>query len=182
MSTLQPKPLREGKMSSDDKKNIVLIGMPGVGKSTIGVLLAKQLGYSFLDTDILIQAAEGKTLRQLIQKRGLSGFCDLEEEYVLSVSVNSHVIAPGGSVVYGKAAMGHLQADSVIIHLDLSLDRLQKRLGDLDARGVAISPGRGLADLYAERHPLYLKYADHTIETDGLTPDQVVRQIRGLLK
>ena len=168
-------------MLSDDKKNVVLIGMPGVGKSTIGVLLAKQLGYSFLDTDILIQAAEGKTLQQLIQKRGISGFCDLEEEYILSVSVNSHVIATGGSVVYGKAAMGHLKAESVVIHLNLSLDRLQKRLGDLDARGVAITPGRGLSDLYAERHPLYLKYADRTVETDMLTPDNVVRHIITLL-
>lgn len=165
----------------DDKKNLVLIGMPGVGKSTIGVLLAKQLGYSFLDTDILIQAAEGKTLQQLIQKHGLSGFCDLEEKYILSVSVSSHVIAPGGSVVYGKAAMGHLKSNSVIIHLNLSLDRLEKRLGDLDARGVAISPGRGLADLYAERHPLYAKYADRTVATDALTPDTVVRHIVDLL-
>ena len=169
-------------MPADDKKNVVLIGMPGVGKSTIGVLLAKQLGYSFLDTDILIQAAESKTLQQLIQKHGISGFCDLEEEYILSVSVNSHVIATGGSVVYGKAAMGHLKADSVAIHLNLSLDRLQKRLGDLDTRGVAISPDRGLADLYAERHPLYLKYADRTVETDMLTPDTVVHRIMALLK
>ena len=167
-------------MLSDDKKNVVLIGMPGVGKSTIGVLLAKQLGYSFLDTDIFIQAAEGKTLQQLIQKSGISGFCDLEEEYILSVSVNSHVIATGGSVVYGEAAMGHLKADSVIIHLNLSLDRLQKRLGDLDARGVAISPGRGLSDLYTERHPLYLKYADHTVATDTLIPDTVVHRIMAL--
>jgi len=168
-------------MLTDDNKSVVLIGMPGVGKSTIGVLLAKQLGYSFLDTDILIQAAEGKTLQQLIQKIGISGFCDLEEEYILSVSVNSHVIATGGSVVYGEAAMGHLKSDSVIIHLNLSLDRLQKRLGDLDARGVAISPGRGLADLYAERHPLYLKYADHTVATDTLIPDAVVTLIIDLL-
>ena len=169
-------------MLSDDKKNVVLIGMPGVGKSTIGVLLAKQLGHSFLDTDILIQAAEGKTLQQLIQEQGISGFCDLEGEYILSVSVNSHVIATGGSVVYGKAAMGHLKADSVVIHLDLSLDRLKKRLDDLDARGVAIAPGRDLSDLYAERHPLYSKYADRTVATDTLTPDTVVRNIMALLK
>jgi shikimate kinase len=168
-------------MLASDNKNIVLIGMPGVGKSTIGVLLAKHLGYSFLDTDILIQAAEGKTLQQLIQKRGISGFCVLEEEYILSVAVDSHVIATGGSVVYGNEAMKHLKANAMVIHLNLSLERLKKRLDDLDARGVAIAPGRDLADLYAERHPLYLKYADQTVDTDTLTPDQVVGYIVGLL-
>ena len=168
-------------MPPDDKKNIVLIGMPGVGKSTIGVLLAKQLGYSFLDTDLLIQVAEAKTLQQLIQKHGISGFCDLEEEYIRSVTVNAHVIATGGSVVYGKAAMRHLKTDAVVIHLNLSLGRLKKRLNDLDARGVAIAPGRDLSDLYAERHPLYLKYADQTVATDTLTPDQVVKKILALL-
>jgi shikimate kinase len=169
-------------MLSSDNKNIVLIGMPGVGKSTIGVLLAKQLGYSFVDTDILIQAAEGKTLQELIQEHGISGFCDLEAEYILSVAVNSHVIATGGSVVYGQAAMRHLKADAVVIHLNLSLGRLKKRLDDLDARGVAIAPGRDLADLYAERQPLYLKYSDQTVDTDTLTPNQVVGQIVDLLK
>ena len=168
-------------MLLDDRKNIVLIGMPGVGKSTIGVLLAKHLGYSFLDTDIFIQATEGKTLQQLIQKHGIAGFCDLEQDYILSILLNCHVIATGGSVVYGNAAMKHLKADSVVIHLNLSLDRLQKRLNDLDARGVAIAPGRNLSDLYAERHPLYLKYADHTVETDTLTPDTVVKRIIALL-
>ncbi len=168
-------------MVSKDHKNIVLIGMPGVGKSTIGVLLAKQLGYSFLDTDILIQAAEGKTLQELIQKHGIAGFCDLEEEYILSVAVSSHVIATGGSVIYGMAAMRHLKADAVIIHLNLSLDRLQRRLDDLDARGVAIAPGRELADLYAERRPLYFKHAHHTVKTDTLTPDQVVGHIMALM-
>ena len=168
-------------MLTDDKKNIVLIGMPGAGKSTIGVLLAKHLGYSFLDTDILIQATEGKTLQQLIQKHGISGFCELEQDYILSISLSCHVIATGGSVVYGKTAMKHLKADSVVIHLDLSLDRLQKRLDDLDARGVAIAPGRDLSDLYAERHPLYLRYADLTVETDRLRPDGVVGQIVELL-
>jgi shikimate kinase len=168
-------------MSSIDQKNIVLIGMPGVGKSTIGVLLAKHLGYSFLDTDLLIQVAEDKNLQQLIQEHGITGFCDLEEGYVLSVSVNAHVIATGGSVVYGKTAMRHLEAGGVIVHLDLSLDRLARRLDDLNARGVAIAPGRDLSDLYAERQQLYLKYADQTVVTDGLTPDAVVSHIMALL-
>ena len=169
-------------MQLDDKQNIVLIGMPGVGKSTVGVLLAKHLGFSFLDTDILIQAAEGKTLQQLIQAHGISGFCGLEQAYILSVAVESHVIATGGSVVYGTAGMRHLKVNARVIHLDLSLDRLKKRLDDLDARGVAIAPGRNLADLYAERHPLYLKYADRTVDTDALTPDQVVGKIIVILQ
>jgi shikimate kinase len=170
------------KIEMDEQKNIVLIGMPGVGKSTVGVLLAKRLGYSFLDTDIFIQSAAGKTLQGLIQKHGIAGFCDLEEDYILSISVQAHVIATGGSVVYGDGAMKHLKAEAVVIHLNLSLGELKKRLDDLDARGVAMAPGQNLADLYGERHPLYLKHADHTVETDTLTADQVVGQIYGLLK
>ena len=170
------------RLRSDDKKNIVLIGMPGVGKSTIGVLLAKQLGYSFLDTDIFIQAAASKTLQELIQKHGIAGFCNLEEDYILSISIQAHVIATGGSVVYGEGAMKHLKADGGVIHLNLSLGELKKRLDDLDARGVAIAPGQDLAGLYGERHPLYLKYADHTVETGMLTADQVVGKIFRLLK
>ena len=169
-------------MAPAKQKNIVLIGMPGVGKSTIGVLLAKFQGYSFVDTDLLIQVGEGKTLQQLIQIHNISGFCDLEERYILSVGVSCHVIATGGSVVYGKAAMRRLKADGIVVHLDLSLDALAKRLGDLDARGVAIAPGRDLSDLYAERQPLYLKYADQTVGTNGLTPDQVVRHVLSLLE
>ena len=164
-----------------EHKNIVLIGMPGVGKSSIGVLLAKFLGYAFLDTDLLIQVGEGKTLQQLIQKHEISGFCDLEERYILAVDVSCHVIATGGSVVYGKAAMRHLKANGIVVHLDLSPDALTKRLDDLDARGVAIAPGRDLSNLYAERQPLYLRYADQTVATDGLTQDAIVRHLVDLL-
>lgn len=162
-------------------KNIVLIGMPGVGKSTVGVLLAKQWGFSFLDTDIYLQTHENKSLQQLIAEHGLSGFCDLEEDYVRSISLDSHVIATGGSVVYRHQAMEHLQESGFIIYLDIALDRLKKRLDDVNARGVVIAPGQKLGDLYAERHPLYLTYADATVKTDGLTPDQVVRDIVELL-
>jgi len=162
-------------------KNIVLIGMPGVGKSTVGVLLAKQWGFSFLDTDIYIQTRESKSLQELISKNGLTGFCDLEEDYIRSIAVDSHVIATGGSVVYRHQAMEHLQKNGLIIYLDIGLDRLKKRLDDVNARGVVIAPGQNLGDLYAERHPLYSKYAYVTIKTDGLTPDQVVRDIVELL-
>ena len=165
----------------EPNKNIVLIGMPAVGKSTIGVLLAKRLKYSFLDTDIYIQSREKKSLQEIIQARGTTGFCDIEERYILSVNVSSHVIAPGGSVVYRQKAMEHLQSDGKIIHLHLALKHLQKRLDDVDARGVVIAPGQKLDDLYAERQPLYLKYADVTIVTDGMPPDQVVSGIINLL-
>lgn len=158
-------------------KNVILIGMPGVGKSTVGVLLAKRLNFSFLDTDIYIQTREGKSLQELIQIHGAAGFCDIEEQYILSVNVTSHVIAPGGSVVYRSKAMGHLGTNGVIIHLDLELDRLKKRLNDIDARGVVIAPGQKLENLFAQRQPLYSKFADFTVVTDRLTPDQVVGKI-----
>lgn len=162
--------------------NIVLIGMPGVGKSTVGVLLAKQLGYSFLDTDIYLQTREGKTLQELIQQHGTAGFCDIEEDCVCSISVTAHVIATGGSVIYRKQTMRHLKANGNIVHLDLELPKLQKRLDDVNARGVVIATDQNLEDLYEERHPLYRKYADINVRTDGLTLDQVVGKIVGLLK
>jgi shikimate kinase len=156
--------------------------MPGVGKSTIGVLLAKRLKFAFVDTDIYIQTREGKSLQELIQLLGTAGFCELERNYILSLSATASVIATGGSVVYMPSAMGHLQAGGQIVHLDLELNHLQKRLDDIDARGVVIGPDQKLGDLYAERRPLYEKYADMTIATDGLSPDQVVGRIIKLLK
>jgi shikimate kinase len=169
-------------MLTDNRKNIVLIGMPGVGKSTVGVLLAKRLGYSFLDTDIYMQAREGKSLQELIQQHGITGFCDIEERYTCSISVNTHVIATGGSVVYRHDGMKHLREDGLLVHLDLSLQRLKKRLDDINARGVVIGPGQTLEGLFSERHPLYLKYADITVETDNLLPEQVVGEIIEILK
>ena len=164
------------------RNNVILIGMPGVGKSTVGVLLAKRLKYAFVDTDIYIQTREGKSLQELIQLHGTSGFCDLEGDYILSISATASVIATGGSVVYIQPAVEHLRAFGKIVHLDLELNRLQKRLDDIDARGVVIGPDQKLGDLYAERQPLYVKYADITIATDGLSPDQVVGRIIQLLK
>ena len=159
------------------RENVILIGMPGVGKSTVGVLLAKRLKLAFLDTDIFLQTQEGKSLQELIQQHGTSGFCELEGKYILSLSTTASVIATGGSVVYLQSAMEHLQAGGQVVHLDLELKRLQKRLDDLDARGVVIGPDQQLGDLYAQRQPLYAKYADITIATDGLSPDQVVGKI-----
>lgn len=155
-------------------RNIVLIGMPGVGKSTVGVLLAKRLGFAFIDTDIYIQVREGRSLQAIIQAHGADEFCRLEEDHILSLAVSSHVIAPGGSVVYRPKAMAHLKANGVAIHLDIAVERLKRRLEDVDARGVVIAPGQTVAGLYLERLPLYLAYADATVLTDDRTPDQVV--------
>ncbi len=163
--------------------NIVLIGMPGVGKSTVGVLLAKQLGMSFMDTDIHIQVRQGKSLQEIIDTSGVGNFCAIEEESVLSVSCGSHVIATGGSVVYGSRAMNHLKKMGTVIHLDLQADKLEKRLaGNIHSRGVVMEPGRTIGTLYQERHPLYLKYADMTIDCEGASPDTVVGKIIRLIQ
>jgi len=169
-------------MMKKDGKNIVLIGMPGVGKSTVGVLLAKRVGYSFLDTDIYIQTHEGKSLQELIRQHGTSGFCNIEARYMTSISVKAHVLATGGSVIYRPRAMQHFKNSGAVVHLDIELHRLKRRVDDLDARGVVIGPGLTLDALYAERQPLYAKYADVAVRTDGLTPDQVVQALVEQLK
>jgi shikimate kinase len=157
--------------------NIALIGMPGVGKSTVGVLLAKRLGLGFIDTDILIQQREGQSLQALIAAHGAEAFCRIEEGHILDLALSSHVIAPGGSVVYSQLAMAHLKAGGCAVHLDITVERLKRRLGDMDARGVVVAPGQTIDSLYAERRPLYLAYADATVRTDGLTPEEAVREI-----
>ncbi len=159
------------------KTNIILTGMPAVGKSTIGVLLAKRLGLAFMDTDIAIQTAEQKSLQALIQANGLEKFCDLEEQHILALDCADTVIATGGSVVYRAAAMRHLSAGGTVVYLEIDLENLEKRLSDIDARGVVYAPGQSLADLYAERMPLYRKTADMTIKASGVTPDQLVSKV-----
>jgi shikimate kinase len=159
------------------KTNIVLTGMPAVGKSTIGVLLAKRLGMAFMDTDIAIQTAEHKSLQALIQANGLERFCDLEERHILSLECEASVIATGGSVVYREGAMRHLAAGGTVVYLEIDLDSLEKRLSDIDTRGVVYAPGQSLSDLYAERVPLYRKTAHLTVRAAGVTPDQLVLRI-----
>ena len=162
-------------------QNIVLIGMPGAGKSTVGVLLAKYTSRSFIDTDLYIQAGEGKRLYEVIAEEGIKEFCEIEERYILSLNCQGYVIATGGSVVYSNKAMEHLKSSGVIVHLDLNLPVLEKRLSNLDARGVVRAPGQSLADLYKEREPLYLRYADFTLNCDGLNHEQVVERIMSCL-
>jgi len=154
--------------------NIVLIGMPGAGKSTVGVLLAKALSRDFLDTDVYIQAKQRRTLQEIIDQDGLPAFCRIEERHVRSLKCRTSVIATGGSVVYSPAAMARLQASGIIIHLDLDLPALEKRLTDLSSRGVVMGPGQTLPQLFAEREPLYRKYADLTIDCAGCTHEEIV--------
>lgn len=163
-------------------ESIILIGMPGVGKSTVGVLLAKRLGLAFLDTDILIQTGERRSLRQIIAGGGMETFCDLEAEYMTHLACPGTVIATGGSVVYRDRAMAHLAHLGTVVYLRIELTALSRRLDDMDARGVVYAPGQDLAGLFLERAPLYGRYAQITVACDGLTPDQVVGAIIAALK
>ena len=159
------------------KKNITLIGMPASGKSTVGVLLAKRLGYSFVDSDIVIQEKEGRLLKEIIEQDGLAGFLEVENRINSQLDVTHSVIAPGGSVIYGKEAMEHLKEISTVVYLKLSYQEVKARLGDLKDRGVALKDGMTLIDLYNERIPYYEKYADITIDENVRTPCQTVDEL-----
>lgn len=149
------------------KKNIVLIGMPGAGKSTIGVVAAKIMGYQFLDSDLVIQETYKMLLHELINEHGDEGFWELENKVNASLAVSRTVIATGGSACYGAEAMAHLSQTGTLVYLKLSYESLQERLGNLNTRGVTIKPGQTLLDLYHERIPLYEKYADITVDCEG---------------
>lgn len=161
--------------------NLILIGMPAVGKSTVGVLLAKRLGFTFVDSDLLIQTGEGRRLKQLIEVLGAASFCDLEADYIRRLNSERAVIATGGSVVYRAAAMAHLASMGRIVFLDIDAVALAARLSQLDERGVVHASGQGFDALYAERQPLYRQYAQWTIPASDLTPDQVVQAILAIM-
>ncbi len=157
--------------------NIVLIGMPGCGKSTVGVVLAKALGMDFVDSDLLIQRSQGMRLHQIIEQVGDEGFRQIENQVNAGIRVDNCVIATGGSVVYGQEAMEHLRSIGTVVYLQLEYEQVQERLGDLHARGVTMKPGQTLRDLYDERTPLYQHWAHQTIICDGLQLRQVVGKI-----
>lgn len=162
--------------------NITLIGMPASGKSTVGVLLAKRLGYSFVDVDIVIQEQEGRLLKEIIEKEGQEGFLAVENRINAGLNVRHSVIAPGGSVIYGKEAMEHLKEISTVVYLKLSYESVEERLGNLVDRGVVLKDGMTLKDLYEERVPYYEKYADITIDENGLDAGKTVDRLRAIME
>lgn len=162
---------------SADRENIILVGMPGAGKSTIGVVLAKVLGYDFIDPDLLIQKEKGKFLWQIIDEEGLEGFNAIEEKVNSKIRAAHSVIAPGGSVVYGPAAMEHLKSIGTVVYLDVDLELLEKRVGNLERRGVVKKTGQTIKQLYEERLPLYKKYADIIVHENNDSISETVASI-----
>lgn len=157
--------------------NVVLIGMPGCGKSTIGVLLAKALGMAFMDTDVVLQAKEGQKLQVMIDEIGIEAFLDKEEEAVLGIECDRTVIATGGSVVYGKHGMKHLHENGIVMYIRLPFSEIERRLSNLATRGVALKDNQTLYDLYQERIPLYEAEADLVFDAAGFEIEQTVSAI-----
>ena len=158
-------------------ENLVMIGMPGAGKSTTGVLIAKELGLSFVDVDLVIQEKEGALLQQIIDRVGLDKFLKIEEEAVLGLDLHGCVIAPGGSVVYSRAAVEHLKQRGLFVYLEASFAEIERRINNIASRGIVFGPGKGLSDIYKERTVLYEKYADVTIHCTGLDIEEVEQQV-----
>ncbi|SFB75928.1 shikimate kinase [Butyrivibrio sp. YAB3001] len=163
------------------KDNIILIGMPAAGKSTVGVILAKILGYNFVDSDLVIQEKEGRKLAQIIEAEGVDGFIDIENRINQGIEVEKSVISTGGSVVYGKEAMEHYKNIGKIVYLKVDMDILTKRLKNMKQRGVVMKDGQSLISLYNERSVLYEKYADITIEEGNDTMEEVVAKLLAAL-
>jgi shikimate kinase len=159
------------------RSNIILIGMPGAGKSTVGVLLAKALKKPFIDTDLLIQQRENSFLQEIINNRGISEFIKVEEEVVLGLNVADHIIATGGSVIYSDVSIAHLKSTGVIVFLNLKLYQLENRLKNIHTRGIAMKNGQSVTDLYTERQPLYIKYAEIEIDCSHKHIETIVSEI-----
>lgn len=165
-----------------EKNNVVLIGMPGAGKSTVGVVLAKKLGYRFIDSDLVIQDQYGKLLHELIEENGVEGFWKIENDVNASLDTYKSVIATGGSVIYGAEAMEHLREIGQVVYLKLPYEEVADRLGDLNARGVTLMPGQTLEDLYEERTPLYEKYAHIVVECSGKVLRELATEVAEIVQ
>lgn len=157
--------------------NLILIGMPGAGKSTVGVILAKRLGFDFTDTDLLIQAQEKARLQEIINQKGLERFRQIEEQVLLGLHTHRCVVATGGSVIYSQQGVRAISQTGRLVYLQVSQESLEQRIADMGERGLVMGVDQSFADLYRERTPLYEKYADLTIDCTGLNAEQVAAQI-----
>ena len=160
-----------------DTGNLVLIGMPGSGKSTVGVLLAKRLGLGFIDTDLLIQEDAGRTLQTIVDEDGYEALRRIEEQVLLKLDVRHKVVSTGGSAVYSDRAMEHLKTNGTVVFLDIPLDLVIERIGDHSMRGISRRPDQSLQALFEERFELYSRYADLTVKGEGLNQDQVCEAV-----
>jgi shikimate kinase len=163
------------------QKNVVLIGMPGAGKSTVGVVLARRLGLNFIDTDLLIQTRRGRRLQQIIDEEGLEAFLRMEEEVLTDLDGHGAVIATGGSAVYSEGAMNSLGERGAIVFIEVALPALEKRIRNMDSRGVVMESGQTLEDLCLQRLPLYRRYAQITISDDGFSVEEMAAAIEKAL-
>jgi shikimate kinase len=158
-------------------KNIVLIGMPGAGKSTMGVILAKTTGRNFIDTDIVAQETSGRLLQEIIDTEGTGVFLETEEKTILSLHCHHAVIATGGSVVFSEKAMEHLKKDGVVMYLDISYEEMVRRLKNITTRGIVLAAGQSLREMYDQRVPLYERYADIRIDCSGIDFETCIRNV-----
>ena len=163
-------------------KNILLIGMPGAGKSTVGVVLAKALGLQFADTDLLIQCKTGRSLQEIIDDRGIEEFLEIEEEVLSSLSLKGYVIATGGSAVLSDKGMNNLKKNSTAVFLNLPLETIESRIKNITTRGITMSKNENLGDIFEKRLPLYEMWADITINSNNLTLEETVEKIIDSLK
>ncbi|HEY0963808.1 MAG TPA: shikimate kinase [Pseudomonadales bacterium] len=159
------------------KSNLVLIGMPGSGKSTVGVVLAKRTSHDFIDTDVVIQSVEHRSLQQIMDSEGYMKLRDIEARVLQTLDLENHIISTGGSAVYSDDAMMHLKQNGTAIYLDVSLDTLRSRITDYETRGIAKRPEQSFAELFEERTRLYRKYADLIVKGDGMSQDDVCNHI-----
>ncbi len=162
--------------------NIILIGMPGAGKSTVGVLLAKALGYNFIDTDLIIQGRLNSRLYKIIEDHGIAYFLQAENKIISEINAEHSVIATGGSAVFGKEAMEHLKQMGKVVYIKLGCDEIKKRVNNITTRGIVMKKGETIEDIYSERAPLYERYADITVDAENTVIEEAVEKIFSLLE